>query len=298
MNASNRKSPQGRYKLPWKAIGDSFDPLLIAIPNLLEREKPAELWRVPGAPVVVIGLTHLAIDTHRAIRYISAPTPPDPDRRPELAVVVPALSRTILEGLFSLVFLLDSLEARTRQYYRGGWRELQDGHTRLKTAYGHLDDWMDWLARQKEMLDQLVSDAPITPAELSKPSSVDRWPTPGSMLRDPKLGKPAKEFLAYLYDWFYRDLSQAAHLTFPALSLLAAPFMVSPADTPEGALETLRSDWFVTSLILLLCHLSELEICFHLGRAEKLAYCWGMLVPDNVAVREVFDRRYRGRLIP
>lgn len=284
--------------LPWPALAEKLEPMLIAFPNLLEREPPQSLQAVPGAPHVVSGLTHLAINTHRAIRFISAAVPPDPSRKLEYSLVVPALSRTILDGLFTLVFLLEDLPARTGLYYRGGWRELREEHDRYQASYGSQQEWKTWLDLQAFILAELQQQAAITPDELAAPSSVRFWPIPSGILKDKSLSPGLKGFLQHLYDWFYRDLSQASHLSFPALAELAAPFFFRDHPDTVRGLDKRRSDWFVTSLILLLCHLSELEHAFSLGRREPLTYCWTLLTTDFLQARELYDRRYKALLTP
>lgn len=280
-------------KLPWKAIAGTFDPLLIAFPNLLEREPAPWVRAVDGAPHIVLGLTHLAINTYRTIQFIAATEHGDPNHRLSYSISIPALSRTILEGVFSLVYFLDDLPKRTRLYYRGAWPALLEEHTRHVAAYGTRPEWAEWLKKQEEVLRELERLAPISAEEKAAPSRVPRWPTPGKILKDKAVSTDTARFLTHLYDWFYRDLSQAAHLTFPALSELAGYFLLQPDPRLDPALDKKRSDWFVTSLVLLLCHLSELELAFRYGRAQKLSYCWSLLSKDFVLAAEVFDRRYR-----
>lgn len=282
--------------LPWGAIAVAFEPLLEAFPNLLERETPASLLAVTGAPHIVLGLTHLAVNTHRAIRFLSATSPDDPSRKLEYSLVLPALSRTILEGLFSLAYMLEDLEARTSLYCRGGWRELHEEHERYRRAYGARTEWQEYLSHQEAVLDGLQSLSGISAAEALKPSSVPYWPIPSQLLRGNDLSSSLREFLQYLNDWFYGDLSKAAHLSWPALTELSGFFLFRQHPDAIRALDKRRSDWFVASLILLLCHLSELEGAFRFGRAPKLTYCWSLLTTDFLPARELYTLRYQALL--
>jgi hypothetical protein len=64
-----------------------------------------------------------------------------------------------------------------------------------------------------------------------------------------------REFLKYLRDWFYGELSQAAHLTWPRL-LFQAKLLLDDENKEED-IKFFRTYSFVKALTLVLTFLSE-----------------------------------------
>lgn len=102
--------------------------------------------------------------------------------------------------------------------------------------------------------------------------------------------------MQYLYDWYYRDLSQASHLSLGGLLDRAGYFLTPLLPDRDRILDKHRSDWFCVCLILLLCQLSELEIAGAFGRNQALRYVWSVLGSSFLSAKEIFDRRYSSAL--
>jgi len=84
-------------------------------------------------------------DTCRTIRWISADKPRDPKRKLEYALSVPPLNRTILDGVFTVIFLLEDLPTRCEWYHKSGWGESKLALDRYTHEYGNLPEWRLWL---------------------------------------------------------------------------------------------------------------------------------------------------------
>jgi hypothetical protein len=54
-----------------------------------------------------------AWNSYKAVAYLSADTPPDPDRTPNYVLVVPNINRQLLDLLFSLAYMRDDFSKRS-----------------------------------------------------------------------------------------------------------------------------------------------------------------------------------------
>jgi hypothetical protein len=283
--------------LPFESIRDELDTVPIALANKIEREWPAKWQGVTDSWLVLSGMVRIASNTHKSIRYLCADSPPDPTRKLEYAVSVPPLARTILDSLFTVVFLLEDLPARMPWYLKSGWRELLEEHQRYQAAYGSDPAWSSWLTGTGNFVASMQARAGVTPQEASAPSSIPWWPNPGQMLRSGKLSPQNLGYLQYLNDWFYRSLSSASHLSLPGFMIRSGYlFDARHSDKREEFLTKYKSDSVVTATILLVALISELELSVGFGLGPRCAYLWGALAPSFGAAQEVYSLRYQGRL--
>lgn len=283
-------------------ITEPLDSLLAALENKLEREWPARFAKVPGARELFLLTLRTANATYRSVRYLAAETPPDPNRRLEYCVSIPPLNRTVLDNLFTTVFILEDLPARCEWYFKADWRETRLELERHRKEYGHLPEWQDWLVRLAAYSDAGINIVGITSAEVAAPGAIVRWPNPGSMVNhgiNPSLPlSPTRAFLKYLNDWFYADLSQQAHLGGSGLAKRAGALINDyrrNLDT-EQALITYRKAQVGQTITLVLSLASELEAYFGFGLAERARYLWGVMTPYITVGKEIFEKRYASLL--
>jgi len=107
----------------------------------------------------------------------------------------------------------------------------------------------------------------------------------------------ARQFLEYLNDWFYRDLSAESHLS--GYGLMRRGGVLLAPDKHENREEMLRkykSDQVSITITLLLALASEIEAHFLFGLAERIKYVWCILNAYSIAARELYDRRYSALL--
>ena len=112
---------------------------------------------------------------------------------------------------------------------------------------------------------------------------------------------PGREFLQYLSDWFYREHSGMAHMSF--LGLLKLSSVLHGPDLPKEQRDQLEQDGLprtmtshvMRSAILLLCLISELQNHFRFsGDIElRLLEVWHVILPDSLAAQELHNKRYR-----
>lgn len=185
--------PDPKLGLNFAVIRDDLDSLLASTANKIHREPPAALSNVAGAREFLLTTVKMVDNTYRTIRFICADTPKDPDRKSSYAISVPPLNRTILDSLFTVVFMLENLASRCHWYQKAGWRALSEELNRYKREYGYLPEWQTWLDALAKLVRDGISIYGITPQEVANPGSIDLWPNPGKM---PHYGVPERDELA------------------------------------------------------------------------------------------------------
>src|SRR5713101_8280613 len=170
---------KSKYTLDYKLIKDQIDRLLESVANKLEREWPQSITRsTPAAFMLLLGTVKVAGNTFKAIRFLCSEKSPDWRHRPEMALAVPPLARTILDALYTCIFLFEDLPTRAEWYMCSGWRELAEYIDRAKRDYGSDPVWMEYFAVADPALANLTN-------VIGKPASELRgtkwWPTPPQM---------------------------------------------------------------------------------------------------------------------
>jgi hypothetical protein len=274
-------------------IREPVDKLVLATCNIIERNPPDRVSQVPGAQTLLLSHLRIAENTYRTIRFVCAEKPDIASRRPEYAVSIPPLTRSLADSLSTFVFLFQDLERNCDRYWKATWREAMEQHNRLKAAYGDDPSWATCLQNESSLLEQMRDEYAISDEQASNLNSLSYWPIPSKVLKEKNLSGERREFLQYMNDWFYRELSQATHLTGPGLLARAGFFLMDKDDDgrPES-LNKYRSDNFVISLSLLLSLLSEVEGELQLGLAQRLLYVWSLTSQHFGFVQEFFQKRY------
>jgi hypothetical protein len=288
-------------KLDSTIITEPLDSLLAALGHKIEREWPSGLHAVRGARELFLLTFRLAAVTYRSVRFLSADKPPDSNRKLEYCLSVPPLNRSILDNLFTVMFVLEDLPERCLWYHKAEWREQVIEFQRYKSEYGHLADWQVWLNRLSGLTDLGVKMFGISPEEVAQPLSIVRWPNAGAMVTyclSPTVPVPPnRAFMKYLNDWFYADLSQQSHLGGTGL-MKRASALIRERDDPERevALNKNKYTWMGLSFALMLALSSEMETFFKFGLRERLNYLWGITGSAVVVAKGMHEKRYKDLL--
>jgi hypothetical protein len=282
--------------LDYRLIKQPLDALLEACCNKVAREWPQQFRNCQLAWLALSSMTRVVQNTFHSIIFLSVSDPQDHRHKPEFMLSTFPLSRVILESIFTTIYMFEDLPVRSQQYAKAGWQELFKDGQRLEQEYGSNPFWTDALARRAALAERAKAEWGITPEEASDPDRIERWPLPGRMLR--QVSPENREFLNYLRDWFYGELSQAAHLTWPRLLFLAKPLVAD--ETKKEDLEFFRTYSLVKALTLVLTFLSEVQCLLSFDLAERLKYVWTILnayqlhgVPTS---RAVYEKRFAHRL--
>ncbi|MGO9451127.1 MAG: DUF5677 domain-containing protein [Candidatus Binataceae bacterium] len=283
-----------KYILDYQLIKERIDRLLQSVPNKLERDWPNSKPPPPfPAFAVVLGTVSTASNTFKTIQFLCSEKSQDWRHRPEMALVVPALARTLLDALYTCIFLFEDLPSRADWYMSSGCRELAEYINRAKRDYGSDAGWTEYFTEAEPGLSNLAKLIGKTQDQLYK---ARWWPTPPQMkafTTDPAL----MAFFIYLDDWYYREFSQISHGTLPGL-IHSAGALRDLARGETAKVEQLRGYHFMQVVILLVSLYSEVEAELKIGVAGDLGYLWTMLNEHYPFAREVYEkRRYESRLV-
>lgn len=278
--------------LDFRVIRNELDTALEALTNLIDREWPASLASIPGARALLLTTIKVATVTYDSVRYLVRDYPRDWTPRPELAISIPPLSRSLLDQLFGVIFLAEDLPGRTRLFYRGGWRESKETLERYRERYGDQPAWEQWLVQYEGFLGTVREDWGVRQEEAAHPNQIDWWPTPGQM-RQHDLQPATRTFLEYLDAWFYKTLSQDAHLSFPGLARRGAPLLLRPGEERDQQLLRRKSQGVFTTTTLILALATEFEHLLQYRTVhDRLAYVWKVLIEHWEEARDLYEMRY------
>ncbi|MGA8214782.1 MAG: hypothetical protein WB799_14395 [Candidatus Sulfotelmatobacter sp.] len=255
-----------------------MDGLLINIDRDLQRRGNQALRRGQSDAERCILLLNVFVrfarNSYDAVRYVAGNTPEDPRRRPNYVMVVPAINRQLLDLLFSIVYMLDDLSARSLQYQRAGWRELDQEYRMFKMQFSKVPEWKQHFKNVKKVLDDFIQRFGITAAEQKDPRLVPFWKHPFELKDEQTSSRP---YLRYLEKWLYGDTSAQAHLSFGGLAMVG-PFLV--ADIVGGKDEERVKNrtilqyhfrHFSRAAIVTLAIATEIDVYLKLGNAASAA---------------------------
>jgi hypothetical protein len=283
--------------VPWPAFGPRLEELLQATIVRMEREWPVQLRILGSANALFEILARSTVNTFHTIKILSLENASWP-LWPEDVLSVPPLTRTLLDTLFSTVYLLDDLPAHTAQYYQGGWREAWEEHDRYAHKYAAAPGWSEWINEHQMLLDRSADHFGITAAQRANPKTLPRWPLPSKMARR-CASTERRDLLNYLYDWYYHYLSAQSHLSYTGLAMRAAALI--PGQEPGDRawkLDKMRSDQFFAATLMVLAFASEIELEFHYGDTQRLVYVWTFLAEHLGMAKDLYEPWYRTRLAP
>lgn len=284
-------------RLDFAVIREPLEKLATAVILNVERALPAKITQIPGAPVLLLLLAKVAETTFSTIRYFCAEKPQDPARRISFASSAPPLLRTLLDEIYTVIFIGEDIPARVQWYYKAGWRELREEYERHIQRYAGKPEWDAWLTTYGKFLDTVQAEWGITAQEAANLTGIPRWPTPARMIASKTLGSEAQAFLEYARDWFYREFSQEDHLSLPGLIRRGSTFLRSP-DEPrtENTWKKLRSDWATYAVVLFLAFLTEIVLFCGFDLRDRCSYLWGILMEYSPMAAEVYEARYEAKL--
>ena len=283
-------------RLDWNVFGPELDNIVLSAINLVHRERPGCLDQDSAALLLVEGILRITDNTHKTIRFLVADVPKRAGRKPEFALSVGPLARTILDSLFTLVFAFQDLPSRAEWYMKAGWRDIHAEHQRFLAAYSENPEFESWLEGHQEFVDRSATRWGITGEELDNPSSISWWPLPGQMLKSPDLDDERREFLRHLNTWYYKNLSQESHVSLYGLIVRSGPLIHDLGDDRADLMERQASNSLMTTVQLVLSLVSEVSAEFSLGLSERLAYVWTTQTEHSIAAKELYEMRYRALL--
>lgn len=275
MSDDKSKKP---LELSFPLISDVLDPLIEAMGNLLDREFPKKLAPISGLQPFLLLALCTANNTYRAIRYLGADYPSDPNRKLEFGLAISPLARVLSDILFTIMFMSEDLPPRVDWYHRGGWRELKEDYDRHRSEYGELPEWKIWFNEYEDLLERQRKTFGISEEEAANPKKPRYWPIPGRMSKHKDLSPEGQKFLQYLNDWIYRELSADSHVSAAGMMRHHGQLLREKGEEKQKILSKLKSNSFLTAITLIIAICTEINDICHYGREEKLSYLWRILV--------------------
>jgi len=251
--------------LDFRVIRDPLDTALEALKNLIDREWPKELENVAGARALFLTMLKVAINTYQSVLFLAADLPKESAPPLEFALSIPPLTRSLLDQLFTVIFLSEDLPTRVQWYYKAGWRESKEAYDKFKSKYGDNPEWAKWLSSYGNFQESIRVDWGITDEEVAslkekkeKKKKIKFWPIPTKMKQWDLLPEN-RDFFEYLEAWFYRTLSQEVHLSFPGLVHRGSSLLLKPGSEERVAnLTKWKSRAVATTLTVMLALASEM----------------------------------------
>jgi len=281
-------------------IYEKVHDLARAMDNLVDRSTPIEIRRIAGWHELLMVAVLATRTIFETITYLSRDTGSKDDLMPKLeyGVATSPLARSLLELLFTVIFIREQPRTRVKWFHHSGWRELKEMLDSLEERHGSKRKWKMRLVQLAHSLEQLRLSHRISRRAAGNPKSIKRWPTAMQML-DPKrnyLHKRSRRFLDYL-TLRYRTLSQDHHLSGAGIIRVYAKLLIDENDARrEPILRELKNSNVILTLSTLLLIYTEINDICHFDRGRALAYCWSILMEGRDEVRELYDLRYRSML--
>jgi hypothetical protein len=218
-------------------------------------------------------------------------------KRPKwAALAIPSITRTMLDCLFTTVYMLEDFVPRSDLYHRSSYREQAEELELHKNAYGSEPDYREFINLQTKNLTASASAQGLSDREVSDPGNLQYWPTPTQLVRD-KLAQPSnRKFLKWLDNWSYRFVSQIAHHSAIGVARTAGFLLVDMFPDKKEQIEgetalQFRSLHVGIATTVLLCFGSELNAAFRLGYDLDLQHLWE-LAKGIVPAEEAWKIRY------
>jgi hypothetical protein len=291
-------------ELDFGKIKNELGSLALATINKLEREWPNQYSKVLGAREFFAITCRLAFNSFRAAIYIASDERNDDYTwKQSYVLVVPQITRSILDGIFNVIFMLEDLPSRCEFYHESGWKETKLEMEKHLKLYGGKLEWQKWFEGMQETLDSGLKIFGISATKAADPKLIKWWPTPGKMImyglsRMASPLPPTRVFMEYLNDWFYRNLSAQAHQSLhgtlkTGVFVLAERLDLEKQEILENKLMPIfRSQQLGIAVDLLLALLSEIEVFFRFGLAPRAQYLWVFLSEYMPESKELYDLRY------
>lgn len=290
------RKPLKEFKFP--IIGERLEGLLINVDRDLRRcgGNVSQVDLLENHAYLLNLFVRFAMNSYKTVLYFGGDTPEDPRRKLNYVIAIPAINRQLLDLLFTMVYLLDDLKPRIREYMRSGWREIYEERHDLRTSFGSDPAYRKHITNLGSLLKDLGNGLRLTEAEKKEPRTFRYWPHPDTIADLPSKSRP---FLKHLNKWFYHDTSGHSHLTFGGL-LKVSMFLISEnldeidrTLVENRFLQQFRGQQMSRTMMITLAIATEADAYCKLRNQEAIKYIWPIISETFVEARELWDLRYR-----
>jgi hypothetical protein len=298
MSNQSRPSEPNDWLRQFGAIDIKVRDLGEAVRMRIDREARSRLEAEhAGLPMILRAATQVSAATMEAIKHLCYDRVQGFFPSPRLASAVAPLSRTFLESLFVILALRENTRSAVDDFFQSGLCKVVVERDRLVVEYGDKPEWQghiqgltDWIALHSEGNPEhrvLLSDEQkADPARAAK-----SWPTPGALVRR-SMSPEIREFVQFLIDWYYDELSQDSHPSYMGFVRRATTLH---DETPVAVAEDVRLRAFYRALTLYFALLAEV-VDFAVLEQERarMRELWEYLHGNDAP--QLWSRRY-GRLL-
>jgi hypothetical protein len=292
------------YKVVKRDLLDLFE----ATANNLEQQWDARYANVNSARTTFTFLIRIATNTYQTIMYTCADEPEDAHRKPEFALSVVPMVRSLFEELIMILFLLEDIPNYIDLLFKTGYAGRRTELEHVLKYHGNLPEWQDYMDALKKQIAQEEDDFGITANEIRNPSQIGKWPTPGRVKQRLERRNPQPAiipFIEYVNSWMYRYLSGQTHLNLQGIIDRGMFF------SEEIARQSFGDDWrapierhlinyrltsIYSAVTLMLAICSEIEIHFNYGLSERCRYLWAFFAEYTDISKDFWKTRYEAAL--
>jgi len=190
---------------------------------------------------------------YSAAVFIIADQPPEPGRNPKYALVLPSITRQLIDLYVTLLYILDDFLPRVSQYQQSGWKDLKKHVESEIEKHGNDPVWAEYIRSQQSVLPTTAIAYDVTPEQQANWRAIPWWDTPNRIKRKledkksnyaqnpntaPSLTRNESAILHVIDEW-WGGTSQIAHMAFSGI-LEIAPHLMAPdimGDASNPALE-------------------------------------------------------------
>jgi len=290
-NVGKRKSAiNTEYFLELKEVGT-------AIRNLIDRQAPHSVTKIIGWHEFLNVSVLASQAIFRSITYLSrdktfpGETPPDP----ELGLTTSPLVRSLLELLFTIIFIKEKPGPRVKWFHRAGWKELRRMSNELNIRYERDSAWENHLKELVNSVEKVRLVHRIPKRFAMDDTLIKRWPD-GTKILKIGLKKRTHRFVEHI-SLLYSTLSQDHHLSGGGIIRVYAKLLIPDDDDRRAPiLKALKHRNALLAISILLAIYSEINDICKFNRGTKLAYCWDILVGHFEFANELHSLRYKAML--
>ena len=291
------KRTRGPIRVDFRPIGVKLKGFLFNLERELEKRAKLASTRSESQAFLFLRASALGLSNYfQTICWLGSDEDETGKRPKWAALAIPSITRTMLDCLFTTVYMLEDFVPRSDLYHRSSYREQAEELELHKNAYGSEPDYREFINLQTKNLTASASAHGLSDREVLDPGNLQYWPTPTQLVKD-KLARPSnRKFLKWLNNWSYRFVSQIAHHSAIGVARTAGFLLVDMFPDKKEQIEgetalQFRSLHVGIATTVLLCFGSELNAAFRLGYDLDLQHLWE-LAKGIVPAEEAWKIRY------
>lgn len=294
--ALRRSKPQFK-KVDFRPITPKLKGFFFNLERELGKRAEQAASTSQAQALVFLRVSCLAVSNYFQTACWLASDKDETGKRPRWAMLaIPSIARTMLDCLFTLVYMLEDLDQRSDLYHRSSYRETAEELQLYQQFHGLKPDYREYINKQKQALKLTAPIHGLSSQEVSDPQHLDYWPTPTQIVKGKLAKRGNRRFLRWLNDWSYRDVSQVAHQSSLGVLKTAMFLLEDTFPDKEDLIDDVgmrfKSMHLAIATVALLSFGSELNSHFGLGHDSDLRYIWGLLLGGIVWADEAWEMRY------